>query len=38
MECFICPIILGKNVIGKLESIAEIRDGRAGETVGNDGF
>ena len=37
-ECFIRLIILGKNAIGKLEIIAEIRDGGDSGAVGDDGF
>ena len=37
-ECFTRLIILGKNAIGELESTAEIRNGRAGEAVGDDGL
>ena len=35
-ECFICMIILSKNLIGKLENIAENRYGEDGGVVGND--
>ena len=38
MECFIPLLILGKNFIGELESISEIRNGGDGGTVGYDGF
>ena len=38
MECFIPLLILGKNFIGELESISEIRNGGAGGAFINDGF
>ena len=37
-ECFIYPIILGKNVFGELEIISGIYDCGAGGVVGYDGL